>query len=667
MRGSVGEDVRALQGFLKEKEYFDYPDLTGYFGSVTKASAIAFQTAFGIDPIGIVGPRTRAKIAELCVPVPPASPVNPTPTSQSVAPPHEPLIPPTRVFDLGAGWTPGFGGGGTGVVAQSSTPAADTTAPSFSSISSGTPGTYSTTISWTTDESANSRMEYGTTTSYGTVVSESPFTTSHSVDVDGLIAGTLYHFRVSSTDASGNVASSTDQTFTAGLFSAGAKVTSVGDSIIQFANLATASTIENQADGELAWARFRAPRFRHDIWYDSTNTSANDRMGTYGDTTGTATGDILFSGANLGYAGDTATGILQRVTATKNTTADIILYSAGTNVGSTDSTAAATEASIESAVDSFRAAGKTVILGTIRPRRVAVSPSGTQISPASMDRIVEINDWIRANAERLGAVLWDPWDDLRDTAYGVNDDLYGTDASGVTRDNVHLTPYGAWLSSESLSTALNSVISSGTYFNTDPTVSNILTNGSFTGTGGTAQNGMTGTMPNNAFVSNSGGAGLPVTGTAAVEANADTGGQTIVLTATSTGAGTANTFNTIRLSFTNPSTGFTSTDYVSAFFEVEVASSTVRPAFQATLGQSSTISARGLGQVASAYNSQPYPTEDLNGWVATEPLLVGARTSLNPRLDIHIRTDAVGTSTVKIKRAILRTISDPTAAFPWSP
>ena len=57
--GSHGEDVRQLQLLLKDLGYFDYPEATGYFGSVTKAAVIAFQKAQNIDPIGIVGPLTR--------------------------------------------------------------------------------------------------------------------------------------------------------------------------------------------------------------------------------------------------------------------------------------------------------------------------------------------------------------------------------------------------------------------------------------------------------------------------------------------------------------------------------------------------------------------------------------------------------------------------------
>ncbi|MEN9647329.1 MAG: hypothetical protein RLY57_133 [Candidatus Parcubacteria bacterium] len=65
MTGSVGNEVSVLQEFLKEKGYFTYPTITGYFGVMSKTAVIAFQNAYQIDPIGIVGPLTRQKIYEL--------------------------------------------------------------------------------------------------------------------------------------------------------------------------------------------------------------------------------------------------------------------------------------------------------------------------------------------------------------------------------------------------------------------------------------------------------------------------------------------------------------------------------------------------------------------------------------------------------------------------
>lgn len=72
-RGASGEDVRALQAFLKGKGFFN-EEPTGYFGAITEAALQSFQSAEGIvssgdaasTGFGVAGPRTRARIAEGC-------------------------------------------------------------------------------------------------------------------------------------------------------------------------------------------------------------------------------------------------------------------------------------------------------------------------------------------------------------------------------------------------------------------------------------------------------------------------------------------------------------------------------------------------------------------------------------------------------------------------
>lgn len=458
------------------------------------------------------------------------------------------------------------------------------------------------------------------------------------------------------------------------------KTVQTGDSIMQFAHQsASASDIRNDADSELHWALFRlgpsGHRLRSHIWYDASNASGEtpDRVTTYGNTTRVATGNILFSGGNMGYAGDTSTGVNLRLNAAKNTTAGLMIYAAGTNVGSTDSPVNVVTGNIAAAISYALANSMQIIVCTIRPRRVSLSPTGTEISTGTRDRNLSINDWMRANVESLGGYLWDPWEDLRDPAYNPGDNLYGTDAPGVTRDNVHLAPIGAWLSSRTLALTIARVVSDVSWFNTDPSVSNILTNPTMTGTGGTANNGASGTLPSNCFMSNVSGAGQPVTCVCSVEANPESGGQSIIFDFTSTGAGAANVINQFNLSFTNPTTGFASTDYVSSFFEVEVqasSASTLMPAMQSTLGQSSTLSSRGFGQVINitTYGGQPFPNESIGtGWIATEPLLVNTRTSLNPRLNFAFRADVAGTKRVKVKRRMLRVVPSPVIDFPWVP
>lgn len=58
--GSRGEEVKQLQLKLKALGYFTYPSATAYFGLVTRDAVLRFQRAKNIEPVGIVGPKTRA-------------------------------------------------------------------------------------------------------------------------------------------------------------------------------------------------------------------------------------------------------------------------------------------------------------------------------------------------------------------------------------------------------------------------------------------------------------------------------------------------------------------------------------------------------------------------------------------------------------------------------
>lgn len=89
---------------------------------------------------------------------------------------------------------------------------ADTTSPTVTEVSASREET-SATITWITDEPATSQVEYGLSGTYGkTSQLDKQLTTSHSVALTVLEPDTLYHFKVKSTDAGGNEASSQDNT-----------------------------------------------------------------------------------------------------------------------------------------------------------------------------------------------------------------------------------------------------------------------------------------------------------------------------------------------------------------------------------------------------------------------------------------------------------------------
>jgi hypothetical protein len=95
-------------------------------------------------------------------------------------------------------------------------PAADTTPPVISAVASSGVTASAAAITWTTDETSDSAVEYGATASYGATAANAARVTSHSIGLSGLVASTTYHFRVKSRDAAGNLATSGDYTFTTG-------------------------------------------------------------------------------------------------------------------------------------------------------------------------------------------------------------------------------------------------------------------------------------------------------------------------------------------------------------------------------------------------------------------------------------------------------------------
>ena len=96
----------------------------------------------------------------------------------------------------------------TAVFVQDTTPPVILTGPTVQVRSSVV------TISWTTDELASSRVEYGLTAGYGLVVEDLTPTTQHSIQLTGLNPSTLYHFRVLSTNLVALSVTSGDNTFT---------------------------------------------------------------------------------------------------------------------------------------------------------------------------------------------------------------------------------------------------------------------------------------------------------------------------------------------------------------------------------------------------------------------------------------------------------------------
>src|SRR2546427_12149051 len=105
------------------------------------------------------------------------------------------------------GRPPPAGGAGAGEVKTATTAAVSVTVdnapPVISSMSASGITASAATISWTTDETSDSQVEYGPTTAYGnSTVLNAGLVTAHSQALSSLAAGTLYHYRVKSRDRS---------------------------------------------------------------------------------------------------------------------------------------------------------------------------------------------------------------------------------------------------------------------------------------------------------------------------------------------------------------------------------------------------------------------------------------------------------------------------------
>ena len=92
-------------------------------------------------------------------------------------------------------------------------PVVDNTPPLITNVLAKSETDTDTTITWTTNKPATSYVDYGKGTDYGLNASSMELTTEHGIILTGLEPNTAYHFMVSSSDKTGNKASSVDDMF----------------------------------------------------------------------------------------------------------------------------------------------------------------------------------------------------------------------------------------------------------------------------------------------------------------------------------------------------------------------------------------------------------------------------------------------------------------------
>jgi hypothetical protein len=103
--------------------------------------------------------------------------------------------------------TPACAGGAANVVISGTIPLV-----SYDIMATGIGGN-NANISWKTNGVANSTVEYGTTTAYGSTSTDDVMNTSHTVQLNGLSSVTVYHYRVISKMIDGQSVTGSDATF----------------------------------------------------------------------------------------------------------------------------------------------------------------------------------------------------------------------------------------------------------------------------------------------------------------------------------------------------------------------------------------------------------------------------------------------------------------------
>ncbi len=138
------------------------------------------------------------------------------------------------------------GNGGTDTITVNVT-ITERNPPVISEVDAEASGSGAAIITWTTNEAASTKVQYGLSLSNMTTTSEtntSPRTISHSRSVTGLLACTTYRYTVISRDAALNTATGSVRTFTTGGCAGDSEIaTSTGTNIIANASGSTGSII----------------------------------------------------------------------------------------------------------------------------------------------------------------------------------------------------------------------------------------------------------------------------------------------------------------------------------------------------------------------------------------------------------------------------------------
>ena len=189
-------------------------------GQVLASVTVVVTNAASVTP----NPRPQPTPTPAPTPTPQPTPTpTPTPAARPTPTPASTPTPGARPSPTPVPTpTPATSPTPTPVPTPSATPAStprptgDSTPPVITNVTATSITSIGTRISWSLNELATGRIDYGRTTAYGlSSLPENTFKfSSHVQDVTGLLPNTIYHYRVRSTDSAGNTAISADRTFT---------------------------------------------------------------------------------------------------------------------------------------------------------------------------------------------------------------------------------------------------------------------------------------------------------------------------------------------------------------------------------------------------------------------------------------------------------------------
>lgn len=187
----------------------------------------------------------------------------------------------------------------TGPVWRFTTFSDDNTPPVISAVDAADITDTSARIIWTTDEPADSLVDYGPDTGYGWQASDGARVVSHSITLTDLAPNTTFHYCVTSRDSSNNPATSADYTFTTLPEPPPVSNYAASDYTTQIGSIAAGSYLDTHVEDDLAEALTEAilaegkPANRHDelshIW--TFNVTGGNSVILYVDAFKTASPD----------------------------------------------------------------------------------------------------------------------------------------------------------------------------------------------------------------------------------------------------------------------------------------------------------------------------------------------------------------------------------------